>query len=341
MLDVKKILILRLSSIGDILLTTAFIRQVRNKYPNARITYIVKKEFQSLLSHNPYINKIIAFDSATKMSGLKDLNRIIQKEKYDLIFDLHNNLRTNRLLAGLKSAHISKIKKSKIRRAALVFLKINLYKTIKSIPERYLEVGKKFNIQDDGQGLELFLSTNNAENNLEILKIYDLIPVQYICIGPGAAHFTKMWPIENYQKLIKKISEETDYKIAILGSPQEKSLLKEIENIKNVVALSGKLSLLESASIIKESTGLISNDSGLMHMAVALKKAVVAIFGSTVRELGFFPYRADAAIVENDLWCRPCSHVGRGKCPLGHFKCMRLTSTARVFEEVKTKLVAK
>jgi lipopolysaccharide heptosyltransferase II len=341
MLDVKKILILRLSSIGDILLTTAFIRQVRNKYPNARLTYIVKKEFQSLLSHNPHINKIIAFDSATKISGLKDLNRIVQKEKFDLVFDLHNNLRTNRLLAGLKLAYISKIKKSKIKRAVLVFLKINLYKTIKSIPERYLEVGKKFGIQDDGQGLELFLSTKKAENNLEILKKYDLIPGRYICIGPGAAHFTKMWPIENYQKLIKKISEETDYKIAILGSPQEKGLLKEIENIKNAVELTGELNLLESASIIKESAGLICNDSGLMHMAAALKKPVVAIFGSTVRELGFFPYRADAAIIENDLWCRPCSHVGRSKCPLGHFKCMRLISTARVFEEVKTKLVVK
>jgi lipopolysaccharide heptosyltransferase II len=341
MLDVKKILILRLSSIGDILLTTAFIRQVRNKYPTARITYIVKKEFQSLLSYNPHINKIIAFDPATKMSGLKDLNRLIQKENYDLIFDLHNNLRTNRLLAGLKSRNIFKIKKSKIKRAALVFLKVNLYKTIKSIPERYLEVGKKFGIQDDGQGLELFLSTNNAEDNLEILEIYDLIPGQFICIGPGAAHFTKMWPVENYQKLIKKICEETNYKIIILGSPQEKGLIKGIEHLKNVVELSGQLSLLESASIIKASAGLISNDSGLMHMAVALKKPVVSIFGSTVKELGFFPYRADATIIEHDLWCRPCSHVGRNKCPLGHFKCMRLTSTERVFEKVKTKLVTK
>jgi lipopolysaccharide heptosyltransferase II len=335
----KNILILRLSSIGDILLTTAFVRQTRKALPVANITYVVKKEFQGLLKYNPNITKIIAYDSTTKIKGLKSLNLFFRETNYDLVFDLHNNMRTNRVLSGIDSKKIFKIKKNKIKRALLVYLKINSYKSIKTIPERYLDVGSTCGVKDDGLGLELFLSKENKKNDLAKSKKYDLIPSRYICFGPGAAHFTKMWSVNNYEKVIQKITTETDYKVALLGSSAEKGLLRSIQQNTNVVNLSGSLSLQESAEIISESAGLVSNDSGLTHMAAALQKPVLAIFGSTVEELGFFPYRADSTIIENDLWCRPCSHVGRKKCPLGHFKCMRLTTVDRVFEEVKRKLI--
>lgn len=335
----KNILILRLSSIGDILLTTAFIRQVRKTFPNAHITYIVKIEFQDLLRFNPHIDKIITFDSATKFRGLKALNSLLRKTKYDFVFDLHNNMRTNRMLAGIDSHKIFKIKKNKIKRAALVYLKMNLYKSIKSIPERYLDVGAEKGVEDDGLGLELFLGQKKEENTREKTNKFGLTPGLYICFGPGAAHFTKMWPEENVEELIDKITSQTGYKVAVLGSASEEELIKGIIKNKNVVNFCGRLSLLESAAIISDSAGMVSNDSGLMHMTVALKKPIIAIFGSTVEELGFFPYRAEATIFENKLWCRPCSHVGRKSCPLGHFKCMRLTDVERVFTEVKRKLV--
>jgi len=334
-----KILILRLSSIGDILLTTAFVRQIRNAYPNARISYIVKKEFQDLVKFNPHINTIIAFDSATKIKGLKSLNLEFKKTQFDIIFDLHNNLRTNRMLAGIDSAKIFKIKKSKIKRVALVYLKTNFYNSIKTIPERYLDVGMKSGIKDDGLGLELFLNSGKANTAPTKLPEFGLSSGKYICLGPGAAHYTKMWPTENFKKLINKITSETEYKIAVLGSSAERNLLRGTVENKNVVNLCGKLNLLESASIISDSVGMVSNDSGLMHMTTALKKPIIAIFGSTSEELGFFPYRANSTIIENKMWCRPCSHVGRKNCPLGHFKCMRLTTVDRVLKEVKRKLI--
>ena len=340
LVEPKKILILRLSSIGDILLTTAFVRQVRKTYLNAHITYIVKKEFKDLVRFNPHIDKVIPFDSDTKIKGLNLFNSAIKKSKYDFIFDLHNNLRTNRMLAGIAATKIYKIKKSKIKRAALVYLKINFYKRIKPIPERYFDVAEKCGVIDDELGLELFLDPEKNRTAKSKTDEFGLIPGRFICIGPGAAHYTKMWPVANYENLIEKFTTQTDYKVAILGSASERGLLVKMNENKNSVDLCGKLSLLESAAIISDSAGMVSNDSGLMHMAVALKKPVLAIFGSTVEELGFFPYRANATIFENKLWCRPCSHVGRKKCPLNHFKCMRLTTVDKVLSEVKRKLVS-
>ncbi len=331
--DPKNILILRLSSIGDILLTTASVRHIRTNFPNAHMSLIIKKECYDFLRFNPNINTIIAYDAATKIKGLKDLNSKLRNTEYDFIFDLHNNLRTNRMLAGINSNKIFKIRKSKIKRAALVYLKTNFYKKIKTIPERYLEVGLKCGIKDDGLGLELFLASEEVNN-------FGLMPGRFICIGPGAAHFTKMWPITKFEELVYKITSQTGYKVAILGSASEKDLLPGIKEKKEVINLCGKLDLLGSATMISNSAGMVSNDSGLMHMAAAVKKPVVAIFGSTVEELGFFPYRADSTIIENKLWCRPCSHVGKKKCMLGHFKCMQLTTVDQVFTEVKRKMVS-
>jgi heptosyltransferase-2 len=308
---------------------------VRKTFPGARITFIVKKEFASLLKFNPHIDELIEFDSAKKLKGLLELNQKLRHESFDFVFDLHNNLRTNRLTQNLKGK-IARIKKDKIKRAILVYFKINLYNGIKTIPERYLDVGSVANIKDDEEGLELYLE----ETSKNITGQFGLTAGKYICFAPGAAHVTKTWPLENVSQLIKKITEQLQYKAAILGSLNEKEKFRSLPENENVVHLAGKLSLLESAAIIKSSAGIITNDSGLMHMAAALRKPIVAIFGSTVRELGFFPFRADSVIIENqNLWCRPCSHIGRSKCPLKHFKCMREISADRVFSVAKRKFV--
>ena len=201
-----KILILRLSSIGDILLTTPFIRQVRSKFPKAEIIYIVKKQFADLLRFNPHIDRLIEFDTTGKLKGLYALNLKMQNEKYDLVFDLHNNLRTNRLTKGIEKSKVFKIKKNKIKRAALVYLKINKYKNIITIPQRYLHTGKKTGITDDGKGLELFLG---AEDETNPATSFGLNKLQYLCFAPGAAHKTKTWPMENVAELVYRVVTET------------------------------------------------------------------------------------------------------------------------------------
>ena len=334
-----RILILRLSSIGDILLSTPFIQQVRNRFKDGHISYIVKKEFADLLKENPHINELIKFDSSLGIAGLLDMAKDLKNNKYDIVFDLHNNMRTNRLTSAIKSSHITKIKKNKIKRAFLVYFKINLFNKVKTAAEKYLQTGERYSIEDNNEKLQLFFDGQTNETVELLLQNNDLKKKQYICIAPGAAHFTKIWPFEYMEKLIAVILQENKYKIVVLGGPKEKNILSAYESSKDVVSFCGETSLLESAGILKHSRGIISNDSGLMHMAAAVGVPLIALFGSTVEELGFFPYRANASILQvNNLWCRPCTHIGRSKCPLGHFNCMRQISVEQVLNEVGKKI---
>lgn len=334
-----KILILRLSSIGDILLTTPFIRMVRSRFPTAHISYIVKKEFAVLLQQNPHINNLIIFDSKEGYSGLKKLRAQLQKENFTYIYDLHNNLRTNRLVKGLHSAQLYQIDKSKLKRALLVYLKLNLFSQITRIPERYLSVGKAQNIKDDGKGLELFFDTQSEEKVNNILAQHNIQNKRFICIGPGAAHFTKMWPIKKVMQLTNTITQNHKISVLFLGGKNEAELIPESTN-PLIINLAGQLSLMESAIVLKQSIGLVCNDSGLMHLASAVNTPLVTVFGSTTQQLGFAPYRSQSVVLENNaLWCRPCTHIGRKKCPLGHLNCLNTISAEMVYNAIKRKFL--
>lgn len=336
----KKILIIRFSSIGDILLTTPFVKQTRTAFPKAHITYLVKKEFSDLIKYNPNVTDIISFDSALGYKGLKNLSRRLASENFDLVFDLHNNIRSNRLLKNRKGSKIYQVLKNKFRRFMLVYIKINLFDRVLMAPEKYLNVGVTSGLKDNGEKLEIFWDGEKASFIEKLLGENKLIKERYVCIAPGAAHATKMWPIENIIEVIKKILVDSNFKIVLIGGAKEKNLLSEFNDDTRIIRFLGKLSLLETAGVLNQSRGLLTNDSGLMHMAVAVKKPLVAIFGSTSRELGFFPYRADAIIVENEnLWCRPCTHIGRTNCPLGHFKCMTDISVEMVYNAVKERIL--
>ncbi|MEJ2542600.1 MAG: glycosyltransferase family 9 protein [Calditrichaceae bacterium] len=257
----------------------------------------------------------------------------LRNNRYDLVFDLHNNLRTRFLLSGLSKSKKWKIHKDKILRALLVWFKINRYKQIKPIPIRYLETGKETGIKDDLGGLEIFWDKSIQEELYE--KIPEISTNDYIAIAPGAAHYTKKWPIENFIELLSIIDEKWNGKIVILGGPADIDDGSELELNSKVINLTGKLSLLESTIVIKNAKTLISNDSGVMHIATAVKTPVLAIFGSTVEELGFFPFRSEHCVIQNEgLKCRPCSHVGKDYCPKGHFRCMLDIKPDFVYDEL-------
>ena len=327
-----RILILRLSSIGDIILTSAFIRQVKSRYENAEIDFVVKKQYLDLVKNNPNLKNIFTLALSGTVYDLNNLRKTIEKNSYDYIFDLHNNLRTRALLKNFKENKISRIKKNKIKRAILVEFKINLYKEIVPIPQRYLNTGKKFDVKDDKKGLELFFdkTTENFFNQNILPKLSNN---NFIAIAPGASFYTKQWPAEYFKEWIEIFLEQRQEYLLLLGGPDEAEEFDSLVISKRVINLVGKLKLLESAYVIKKAKALLSNDSGLMHMATAVQTPVTAIFGSTVEELGFAPYRSKNIIIQNQsLWCRPCSHVGKNKCPLSHFKCMKDISPEQVYD---------
>jgi len=334
-----KILILRLSSIGDILLSSSFIRQVRTAYPDAQVDFVIKEQFHDLVRYNPHLNNIYLVKPDQGRAGLKELRAGLIRKNYSCIFDLHNNFRTRYLTASLTADYKNKIRKDKFKRALLVYFKINNYKEVTAIPERYLKVSGSNNIVDDGLGLEIFWNDQHESAVSKLAAEKDL-GKDYTALAPAASFFTKSWPAESYQELIKKICTHSSNKIVLLGGPQDKEYLDGLVLSDQVVNLAGLTGILESAVVLSRAKAVVSNDSGLMHLAAAVKTPVLAIFGSTVKELGFFPYRAESTVIENnEIKCRPCSHVGRRECPKKHFKCMTEILPETVFSRLREYLV--
>lgn len=338
----KKILIIRFSSIGDIVLTSPLIRSLHSKYPDAEIDFVVCEEFSELIKYNPHLNSVIEFNSNKGYVGLKELKFRIDNKLYDVVLDLQNNFRSIYIRKSIKKKVV--INKRIIARFLLTFLKINIYQNYTSIVERYLETVKEIGCELDDKGLEIFIpesvnaSVENIFHKLNIKKT-DLI----VGIAPSAKHNTKKWLLERYQKLIEQLIENYQAKIILFGGKNEMPEIESIEknintkfNSESVVNFTGKLSLLENAAVINYCNVIVVNDTGLMHLAAAVKRKVVAIFGPTVKEFGFFPYGTESIVVENNnLRCRPCSYHGSSVCPKKHFKCMSEISTEKVFNAVK------
>ncbi len=332
-----KILIIRLSSIGDILLTTPFIRQLKTRFPLARIDFVVKQEFEELLKFNPHIDNLYTPDFRNDPASLKDLKQRLHANSYDVIIDLHNNLRSNFLRRGSGAKYIRKIHKNKIRQVLLVYFKINIYRDIIPIPLRYLNVGADFDVKDDDKGLEIFWDQNIVDSVNEKINFADSNSI--VCFAPGAAHFTKRWPKNHFQQLCIKLRERKEYKIILLGGEADRELGNFLSENNHVIDYTGKLNLLETGYLMSRAKALVTNDTGLMHLGTAVDIPVLALFGSTVEAFGFFPFRGQAKVLENaSLSCRPCTHIGRRECPKDHFKCMKEILPEQVFDSLQSLL---
>jgi len=330
-MEFRKILIIRLSSIGDIVLSTPLIRVLREKFPSAQIDFIVKKEFSELLKFNPHLTNLIELDTDRGFKELLRLKSKIVKEKYDLILDIHNNLRSI-FLRTFSGAKVLKVNKRVFKRFLLVKFKINLYKNAIPVAERYIEPVHQFSIKNDNQGLELFVPNHIVESAKNKINFSE--SDFYIAIAPSAKHETKRWLPERFAELADNLVKKFNAKIILMGGKEDENRCEVVESMmkSKPINLCGKTTLLESAGILSLCKLLITNDSGLMHIGSAMKTNIVAIFGSTVKEFGFFPYGTQSIVVEKQVPCRPCSHIGRKKCPKGHFKCMKDIHVDEVFQ---------
>lgn len=305
---INKILVIRLSSLGDILLTTPVIRALKQKYPAARIDFVLKNQYKDAMLYNPNISNLIIYEK----DKVEQLKYEVRSTKYDLVIDLQNNFRSRKLTDRFK-AKVRRFKKPSIKKLLLVWFKINLLKDLKTIPQRYAETAE---VWIDGEGLELFLPQNST-NQLED-------GINYIGLCPGSKHFTKRWLPEYFIRLGNELVKR-EFKIVLFGGKSDRELCKEISRqIVGSINLQNEDQLLLTAAEIKKCKLIITNDSGLMHTASASGVPLISIFGSTVREFGFIPAGLQNLILENNsLSCRPCSHIGKSSCPKKHFKCMK------------------
>lgn len=305
-----KFLILRFSSIGDIILTTPVIRCLKLQYPNAEVHFATKKQFKVLVEHNPYIDKFFLLEGS-----LDSFIKPLQAENYDYVIDLHNNLRTSiiKYRLGKKSFSYNKLN---FEKWLLVNFKINRMPDV-HIVVRNLETVASLGVKNDNKGLDYFIPESQVVNLDGILQKEQ----PFVAYAIGGQHFTKKLPIGRIIEVCSKVNK----KVILLGGKEDEAAGEIVEHAlgHKVYNACGKYNLNQSASILKQAEYVISHDTGLMHIASALKKRVVSIWGNTVPEFGMYPYETEFSIIENkNLSCRPCSKIGYSKCPKGHFKCM-------------------
>ena len=316
-----KILIIRFSSIGDIVLTSPVIRCLKKQVNGIELHYLTKKAFETVLAGNPQLDKIHYLENS-----LSDCIQELKKEKFDYIIDLHHNLRTSwiKTKLGVSSSSFDKLNWQKW---LLVNLKRNTLPPV-HIVDRYLETVKFLGVKNDHIGLDYFL--------LKTYTLAEMLPPShqsYIALVIGAQHATKRLPVDKLTELCKGIKGS----VVLLGGPEDKERGEEIIKAAghHVFNACGKFKLDESAFLISKAQKVISHDTGLMHIAAAFNKPILSVWGNTVPEFGMYPYKADYSriIQVKDLSCRPCSKIGFKNCPKGHFKCMNLIDLNLLIKE--------
>ncbi|MFH1287754.1 MAG: glycosyltransferase family 9 protein [bacterium] len=317
----KKILIIRFSSIGDIVLTSPVIRVLRQKFPKSVISMLVKEEFAPLAADCPYLNEIVTLK---KDDSLISLAKRLKGNKFDVILDLHHNLRSLYLDFTLSPKKSLIYDKRVLKRWVLLNFKLNLFRQKTSVVEYYFETLKSLGINDDDKRLELWVNKTDEEKAVEFLNKNIEDKKCLIGLSPFAHWETKCWPLSYYLELMKNINKKMDCQFVIFGGPGEDKKLGNIFNelkIKPLIAI-GWLSLMAQAALIKKCDYFIGNDTGLMHIADAADIPLIAFFGPTVPEFGFAPSGKNAVILSRNLKCRPCSLHGSHSCPKGTLECL-------------------
>lgn len=335
-----KILIIRFSSFGDVLLTTPVIRKIKEKYPDSEIDFIVYEGFSEAVSLNPEIRNLILFDRK-KSKDKKYINEVIEnlkKEKYDFVIDLHSKILSRIIGKSLSSGKTEylRYKKRKWWKTLLVKAKMITYNADCTIVESYFTALKKLNLYFDksniesgkGDALEFYIDKGKED---EFVRKYDLKNMNYFVLAPGASKFTKKWPF--YDELSKKILQNTNSKIFVIGGKEDFGVVKADEEGR-ITDLCGKISFKESGIILKYSKMAIVNDSGPFHIARAVGSEIFVFFGPTDPKL--FSFEKKTHLLNNPD-CPPHSLYGDDKFPQKYEDCMKNISVDYVFNKIMEK----
>ena len=324
----KKILILRFSSIGDIVLTTPVPRTLKVQL-DAEVHYCTKSQYAGLVNNNPYIDQVHLLNES-----LSELVQRLKAECYDYVIDLHHNLRTLSIKRqlGVKSYSFNKLN---VEKWLMVNLKIDRLPNV-HIVDRYMETIAHLGVKMDTLGLDYFIPD---KDEVERSWLPETHQSGFVAYAIGAQHNTKKLPVERMIELCDRINkpivllgdrhdEATGQQIADFFAPNIAYAdwepgLQELNKKAVVYNACGKFNLNQSASLVRQATYVFTHDTGLMHIAAAFKKQIFCIWGNTIPRFGMYPYRTPFTVLENNrVGCRPCSKIGYAKCPKGHFKCM-------------------
>jgi ADP-heptose:LPS heptosyltransferase len=331
-----KILVIRFSSIGDIVLTTPVVRCLKQQL-GADVHFLTKRNFEKILSSNPYIDRVFSIEKK-----VSEVIESLKAERYDAVIDLHGNLRSLQVKFAL-SVRSYTFDKLNFEKWLMTNLKINRLPN-SHIVDRYLKTVEPLGVKNDGNGLDFFIPKQDEIDVISDVRcqmsesktghssfITPHSSLKFIAFVIGAAHATKRLPTEK----IIEICDKIDRPIFLLGGKEdaERGDTICVKSKSYVVNLCGKLNLNQSASVVEQAEKVVTHDTGLMHIAAAFGKDIVSVWGNTIPEFGMTPYlpSANSQIIEvKDLSCRPCSKIGHDQCPKGHFKCMQMIDTLTI-----------
>ena len=332
----KKILIIRFSSIGDIVLASPVFRCVKKQLPDAQVHFLTKLSYKIVTAANPFIDKFFYYEN-----NMEELIVRLKAENYDHVIDLHNNIRSNKI-KRLLACNTHTIEKLTFQKFLLTQLNIDVMPD-RHITQRSLDTVFALGIKDDGGGLDYFIA---KEYELKRDDIPTSHLAGFIVIVIGATYFTKRFPVHKITELCNKIN----HPIILLGGKEDAAngkIIADNDSVK-IYNACGKFNISESADIIKKSKLVVSNDTGMQYIACALKRPVIALWGGTSPDLDVEPYygsnflsNQQKPIYENivlNLKCQPCSKYGLDKCPLDHFNCMQKINVDELVEKVRAKL---
>ena len=324
MSEASNILVVRLSSIGDIILTTPVLRALKKRFPHASLDYCAKSSFHALLEHSPYIDTLYSPEEPPQ-------------GRYDMVIDLQNNLRSRSMTGTVEAGRVYRYRKRNWKKLLLVQAGVNLYDGVQPVVDRYMEALDGTGTSADDGGCELWPGAAERTYAASVLPAGP--PTLAVCFG--ARHYTKRYPPGRFAAAIGRLLAGMPLRIVLLGGREDASHGDEImhalspEESARVLNLAGRCSLMQSAAVLEGVDAVLTNDTGLMHMASAFGKRLFVLFGSSVAEFGFLPYNVPFDLFEvPGLGCRPCSHIGRESCPKGHFRCMLDIGEERVASKI-------
>lgn len=325
-----KILVIRFSSIGDIVLTTPVIRCLKSQMDNVELHILTKEQYSLLFESNPNVDKIHSWGKENR-----EVIKTLKSQQFDYVVDLHHNIRTKKLKSILNSKAFS-FPKLNIQKWLYVNFKWNKMPNV-HIVDRYFEAVKSLGIKNDQEGLDYFIP---KKDEVELSGQFGTKDIVSVAIG--AQFSTKKLPVAKMVEILSFMKTP----IVLLGGKEDREVAEEIINSSDskIFNACGEFNLNQSASIVKQSKVLLTHDTGLMHIAAAFETPIVSVWGNTVPEFGMYPYKPQNtelfSIHEvSDLSCRPCSKIGFQKCPKKHFNCMNQQNVAEIVESMNKYLL--
>jgi heptosyltransferase-2 len=315
------ILVVRFGALGDVILTTPLLRALHQRHPGARITLVTKAAWEPLFASHPHVSAVEALQPG---ESLLSLARRLRATAWDHRLDLHGSLRS-RLLRQLLGGRWGGWRKPRLRRALRVWTHRRLGPDPGPVAEQYFAAARTLGVVPDGGPLEIHPAPEDDARASAFAP-----SGRFVAVAPGASRATKRWPPAHWEQLARSLREVGIPTVAV-GAAGERGLVP-------AVADACAIGLGPTAALLRRAATVVANDSGLMHLATAVGTPVIALFGPTVPDLGYGPYRADAVVLERDLPCRPCTVYGGAHCPLGHHRCMIDLMPETVAETVRRRL---